>query len=154
MINIGLIGTGYIGPIHLDALSRIEGVKVKKVCDVNESLAVKTAEKYNVPESCTDYKEIINDDDIDVIHNCATNRFHYPITMAALEREKHVLSEKPLAMKLEEAEELVETAEKKGVVTGVDFCYRYYPLVQEIAVKIKKGNFSVISLSIQMRSTA
>jgi predicted dehydrogenase len=146
MINIGLIGTGYIGPIHLDALSRIEGVKVKKVCDVNESLAVRTAEKYNVPECCTDYMEIINDDDIDVIHNCATNRFHYPITMAALEREKHVLSEKPLAMKLEEAEELVVTAEKKGVVTGVDFCYRYYPLVQEIAVKIKKGELGKVRM--------
>ena len=146
MITIGLIGTGYIGPIHLEALSRIEGVKVKTVCDVNESLAGRAAEKYNIPEICCDYMEIIKDDKIDVIHNCATNRFHYPINMAALQREKHVLSEKPLAMKLGEAAELVELAEKKGVVTGVDFCYRYYPLVQEMAVKVKNGELGKVRM--------
>jgi predicted dehydrogenase len=139
MINIGLIGTGYIGPIHLDALSRIEGISIKAVCDVNEALAERTAKKFNVPKWCGNHMEIINDDDIDVIHNCATNRFHYEITKAALERGKHVLSEKPLAMNLKEAGELVELAEKNGLVTGVDFCYRYYPVVQEMAVMIKKG---------------
>jgi predicted dehydrogenase len=146
MINVGLIGTGYIGPIHLDALSRIEGISIKAVCDINESLAEMTAKKYNVPKWCSNHMDIINDDDIHVIHNCATNRFHYGITKAALEREKHVLSEKPLAMNLKEAGELVDLAEKKGLVTGVDFCYRYYPVVQETAVRIKKGDLGKVRI--------
>ena len=52
---------------------------------------------------------------------------------AAIEKGKHILSEKPLAMTLEEAEELTELAEKKGIVTGINFCYRYYPVVLEMA---------------------
>ena len=146
MITVGLIGAGYIGPIHLEALSRIEGIKVKAVCDVNISLAEQAAKRYNIGKWCGKNVEIIDDDEIEVIHNCTPNKFHYPITKAALERGKHVLSEKPLAMKLGEAEELVEIAEKKGVVTGVDFCYRYYPVVQDMAVKVKRGDLGTVRM--------
>ena len=146
MINVGLIGTGYIGPIHLEALSRIGGVKVKAVCDINQSLAEQTAKKYLVEFAYSDYKKILDDDEIEVIHNCTPNKFHYSITKEALEKGKQVLSEKPLAMKLDEAEELVELAEKKGVVAGVDFCYRYYPVVQEAAVKVRKGDLGKVRM--------
>jgi predicted dehydrogenase len=100
MITVGLIGAGYIGPIHLEALSRIEGIKVKAVCDANISLAEQAAKRYNIGKWCSKSVEIIDDDEIEVIHNCTPNKFHYPITKEALERGKHVLSEKPLAMKL------------------------------------------------------
>ena len=107
MIKVGLIGAGYIGPIHLEALTRIGGIKVDTVIDANRQ--------------------------IDVIHNCTPNKFHYEINKKALQAGKHILSEKPLAMSTQEAEELVELAEKKGSVTGIDFCYRYYPVVQDMA---------------------
>lgn len=139
MINVGVIGTGYIGPVHIEALNRISGVKVKAVTDANLELARKTAEKYNIENVYKNYTEILQDHEIEVIHNCTPNRLHYGITKEAIEAGKHILSEKPLAMTLNEAEELVELAEKKGIVTGIDFCYRYYPVVQEMAVRVRRG---------------
>lgn len=140
MIKIAVIGTGYIGPVHIEALSRISGIKVVAVCDTTIELARKTADRYNIEKAIGDPKEVINDPGIDVIHNCTPNKFHYAITKEAMEQGKHVLSEKPLAMNQHEAAELVALAEKKRVVTGIDFCYRYYPVVQEMAVRVRRGD--------------
>ena len=140
MIKVGLIGTGYIGTIHLNALARIGCIEVKTVVDVNSDLALKAAADYNIKNAVTDYREVIRDPGIDVIHNCTPNKYHYQITKEAMEAGKQVLSEKPLAMNLREAEDLVNIAEKKGSVTGIDFCYRYYPVVQEMAARIKRGD--------------
>ena len=146
MIRIGVIGTGYIGPIHIEALSRISGIKVTAVADANIELARGTAKRYNIDKAVADYKDVINDPDIDVIHNCTPNKYHYPITKEAMEAGKHVLSEKPLAMTLEEAEDLVAIADKNGIVTGIDFCYRYYPVVQEMAVRIRRGDLGDVRM--------
>ena len=146
MITVGLIGAGYIGPIHLGALARLGGVRVKTVIDVNGELAKKAAAAYNVPNSGTDHREVIKDPEIDVIHNCTPNKYHYQITKEAMEAGKQVLSEKPLAMDLKEAEELVELAEKKRAVTGIDFCYRYYPVVQEMAVRVRRGDAGAVRM--------
>lgn len=146
MITVGLIGAGYIGPIHLGALARLGGVRVKTVIDVNGELARKAAAAYNVPNSGMDHREVINDPEIDVIHNCTPNKYHYQITKEALEGGKQVLSEKPLAMDLKEAEELVELAEKKRAITGIDFCYRYYPVVQEMAVRVRRGDAGAVRM--------
>ncbi len=146
MITVGLIGAGYIGPIHLGALSRLGGVRVKTVIDVNGELAEKAAAAYNVPNSGTDHREVIDDPGIDVIHNCTPNKYHYQITKEALNAGKQVLSEKPLAMDLKEAEELVELAEKKRAITGIDFCYRYYPVVQEMAVRVRRGDAGTLRM--------
>ncbi|MBA7466685.1 Inositol 2-dehydrogenase/D-chiro-inositol 3-dehydrogenase [subsurface metagenome] len=146
MITVGLIGAGYIGPIHLGALARLGGVRVKTVIDVNGELAKKAAAAYNVPNSGTDHREVIKDPEIDVIHNCTPNKYHYQITKEAMEAGKQVLSEKPLAMDLKEAEELVELAEKKRAVTGIDFCYRYYPVVQEMAVQVRRGDAGAVRM--------
>jgi predicted dehydrogenase len=146
VITVGLIGTGYIGPIHLEALRRLEGIQIKAVCDVNPALAKKTAERYDIPRACDSYLDILNDDTIEVIHNCTPNKYHYTINKQAMERGKHVLSEKPLAMDLAEAAELVELVDKKGVQNGINFCYRYYPVVQEMAVRIKRGDLGEVRM--------
>ena len=140
MITVGLIGAGYIGPIHLGALVRLGGVKVKTVIDANGALAAQAAAAHNIEHSGTDYREVVRDPEIDVIHNCTPNKHHFGITKEALEAGKHVLSEKPLAMSIAEAEELVELAARKKAVSGIDFCYRYYPVVQEMAVRVRRGD--------------
>ena len=146
MIHVGVIGTGYIGPIHLEALRRVEGVRIKAVCDINLELARQTAGRYDIPHAFDNPESILNDVEIDVVHNCTPNKFHFPINKRALERGKHVLSEKPLAMNLSEAAELVELAEKKGLVNGVNFCYRYYPVVQEMAVRVRRGDLGSVRM--------
>jgi predicted dehydrogenase len=139
MINVAVIGTGYIGPVHIEALRRISGVTVKGVTDANPELARKTAEKYNIEKVYRDYTEILADPSIHVIHTCAPNSMHFPMNKAAIEKGKHILSEKPLAMTLDQAEELTGLAEKKGAVTGINFCYRYYPVVLEMALRLRRG---------------
>jgi len=147
MIKVAVIGTGYIGPVHIEALRRISGVKVEAVVDTNIDLARGTAKRYNIDKACEDYKEVLKDSSIDVIHNCTPNKYHYAITKEAMEAGKHVLSEKPLAMNRHEAAELLEIAEKKGIVHGIDFCYRYYPVVQDMAVRIRRGDLGDVRMA-------
>jgi len=109
MINVAVIGTGYIGPVHIEALRRISGITVKGVRDANPELARKTAEKHNI--GYEDYTEILADSSIHVIHTRSPNSLHFPMNKAAIEKGKHILSEKPLAMTLDEAKELTELAE-------------------------------------------
>jgi len=80
MIKVGVIGAGYIGCVHLEELSRIGGVKVKRVIDVNDKLAKRAAANYNIELSSTDFRDVLNDPEIDVIHNCTPNKFHFEIT--------------------------------------------------------------------------
>jgi predicted dehydrogenase len=144
MIRVGLIGTGYIGPVHLDALSRLGGVKVTRVADTNATLAAQACARFNIEQHGTDWREVVADPSIDVIHNCTPNKFHYEINRAALEAGKQVLSEKPLAMTVEEAEDLVALADRKKAVVGLDFCYRYYPIVQEMAARVRRGDAGTV----------
>ena len=146
MVNVGLIGTGYIGPIHLNALARIGGVKVKRVADVNGELARKAAADYNIEQSGTDWREVVRDPGIDVIHNCTPNKYHFEINKEALNQGKQVFTEKPLCMDLKEADELVNLAEKKKAVTGIGFCYRYFPAVQEMAARVRRGDAGAVRL--------
>lgn len=146
MIDVAIIGAGYIGPVHIEALRRLEGVRVKAVCDVNLDLARQIARRYDIPVVADKPDVILDDAGIGAVHNCTPNKFHYPLNKKALERGKHVLSEKPLAMNLAEAAELVELADKKGVVNGVNFCYRYYPVVQEMAVRVARGDLGAVRM--------
>src|SRR5512137_1709595 len=147
MINVAVIGTGYIGPVHIEALRRVSGVTVKGVTDANADLARRTAERYNIPTVYGDYREVLADPSIQAVHVCSPNRLHFAMNREAIEKGKHILSEKPLAMTLEEAEELTELAEKKGIVTGVDFCYRYYPVVLEMAVRVRRGDAGPVRMA-------
>ena len=146
MIKVAVIGTGYIGPVHIEALRRISGVQVTTVVDTNIELARSTAKRYNIEKACSDYQEVLKDPAIDAIHNCTPNKYHYGITREAMQAGKHVMSEKPLAMTREEAEELVEVANTTGIVHGIDFCYRYYPVVQDMAVRIRRGNLGDVRM--------
>jgi len=139
MLNAGVIGTGYIGPLTIEALRRLGDVKVKAVCDANLELAQRTAAKYDIEKVYADWREVVDDPSIDVVHTCSPNRLHYAMNKACIEAGKHILSEKPLAMTLAEAEDLTVLAEKRGLVNGVNFCYRYYPLVLEMAARVLRG---------------
>jgi predicted dehydrogenase len=139
MINAAVIGTGYIGPLTIQALRRLGNVRVTGVCDANRDLARQIAAKYDVKKVYARWQEVVEDRSVDVVHTCSPNRFHYEMNKAAIGAGKHVLSEKPLAMTVAEAEELAVLSGKAGVVTGVNFCYRYYPLVLEMSSRIRSG---------------
>lgn len=130
-INAGIIGTGFIGPAHVEALRRLGYVNVAAVAERDQELAQAKADELSIPTAYGDYHEMLADPDIDVIHNCTPNHLHFEVNRDIMAAGKHVVSEKPLAMNSAESRELVELANKAGVVNAIDFNYRYMPLVQQ-----------------------
>lgn len=144
MPDVAVIGTGYIGAVHLDTLLRIPGVRVKALVDANLEPATRLAQRYGIPTVVADYRELLDDPDIEVVHNCTPNHLHFPITRDLLEAGKHVLSEKPLAITAAEARALRDLAQARGRVTAVNFCYRYYPTVQEAAARVRTDQIGAV----------
>jgi len=142
--RVAVIGTGYIGAVHIEQLMRLPNVIIAGIADKNSNLASETDRRYNIGKIYKDAAEVIADRTIDVIHNCTPNNFHYEINRQSLDAGKQVFSEKPLALSAKESSELVRLAEKKKAVTGINFCYRYYPVVQEAAVRIAKGEIGTV----------
>lgn len=143
-INAGIIGTGYIGPAHLEALRRIGGIEVVAVAEANQDIAKAKARQLNIPDAYGDYRQMFKDDRIEVIHNCTPNHLHYQVNVDILKSGRHCISEKPLGMNSLESRKLVQLAQSKGLVNAVNFNYRYYPLVQQAAAMVRKGDLGRI----------
>jgi predicted dehydrogenase len=131
MITAGIIGTGFIGPAHVEALRRLGFVEVAAVAENGQELAQAKAHALSIPKAYGDYRKLLADPEIKVVHNCTPNHLHFAINKEILAAKKHVISEKPLAMNSTESRELVWRAKEAGVVHAVDFNYRYMPLVQQ-----------------------
>ena len=139
MLKAGIIGTGYIGPAHIEGLRRINTVQIKAVAEANQELADAKAKLLGIPDAYGDYREMLKDDSIDVIHNCTPNFMHLQVNKDILNAGKHCISEKPLGMNSKESAELVALAKEKGLVNAVNFNYRYYPIVQQARMMVKNG---------------
>ena len=139
MLKTGVIGLGFIGPVHIEALRRTGMADIVAVADQNRAAADACASKYNIPKSYTDYRDMLKNTEIDVIHICAPNFLHYEIAKAVLESGKHVICEKPLAICADEGRELVNLAKEKKKVGVTSFNLRFYPLVQQARAMVQKG---------------
>lgn len=139
-IRAGVIGMGFIGVSHVEAIRRIGGAQMVAVADTNYELAKAKAEEYSISKCYKTVEELLADDDIDVVHNCTPNFLHTEINKKIIKAGKHVFSEKPLAMTHEESEELLKRlAERPSIVDGVNFCYRMNPLALDMKAKVKNG---------------
>lgn len=130
-IKAGIIGTGFIGPAHIEALRRLGFVEVAAVSERDQALADRKAAELSIPKGYGDYKQLLADPEIQVVHNCTPNHLHFGVNCDIIAAGKHVISEKPLAMNSTESRELVKRVEKAGVVNAINFNYRYMPLVQQ-----------------------
>jgi predicted dehydrogenase len=139
-IKAGLIGTGFIGPAHLEAVRRLGFVEVVALAERDQATADQKAALLGVPRAYGDYRALLADPEIEVVHNCTPNNLHFEINTALLEAGKHCVSEKPLAMTSQESRALVALAAKTGLVNAVDFNYRFYPLVQHAKAMCDDGD--------------
>jgi predicted dehydrogenase len=130
-IKTGIIGTGFIGPAHVEALRRLGFVDVVAVAERGQELAEAKAQALSIPKAYGDYKALLADSEIQVVHNCTPNHLHFAINKEIIAAGKHVVSEKPLAMNSKESAELVRLVKDAGVVNAINFNYRYMPLVQQ-----------------------
>lgn len=143
-INAAIFGTGFMGRVHLEAVRRLEHVDVIAIAGRNRDAAYKLGSGFSVPYITTDYRQILADPTIDAIHICTPNAQHFPMAMAALEAGKHVMCEKPLATTVDEAGELLATAQKKGLRNAVCHNLRYYPMVQQMRRMCEAGDLGDI----------
>lgn len=140
MINVGIIGSGFIGPVHIEALRRLGFVQVVALCDGTLEQAQEKAQALNIPHAYGNVEELLAHPDLHVVHNCTPNHLHAQINRQILRAGKHVFSEKPLCMTPEEAHELVELAEQAGVVHGVSFVYRQFAMVRQAQSMVREGS--------------
>ena len=145
-LRAGIIGSGMMGPIHTEALRRLGYVEVVALAELNEAQARAKCEALEIPRAYGDYRALIADPDVQVVHNCTPNAMHFEISKAILAAGKHVVSEKPLARNLKESSQLVELAQKAGVVNAIHFNYRNYPLVQQMRAMVKSGELGRLFL--------
>jgi len=143
---VGVIGSGFVGPIHIEGLRRLGFVDVVALAESNIELAKKKANLFNIEKFYGDYRELLKDPTIEVVHNCTPNFMHFKINKDIILAGKHIISEKPLAMNSAESSELVRLAKKAGVVNGINFNYRFYPIIQHIKNIIKNKEIGEVKL--------
>ncbi|GIP59831.1 Gfo/Idh/MocA family oxidoreductase [Paenibacillus sp. FSL W8-0186] len=145
-IKAGIVGTGFIGPAHIEAIRRLGFVEVIALADSDMENARKKADELHIPLAYGNYQDMLNNDDIQVIHNCTPNHLHFEINKAAIVAGKHILSEKPLAVSSEESGELLKLAKQHQVVHGVNFNYRQYPMMKQLNQMIKEDELGDLYL--------
>ncbi|HGV3508068.1 TPA: Gfo/Idh/MocA family oxidoreductase [Klebsiella michiganensis] len=140
MIQVGIIGSGFIGPAHLEALRRVGDIEVVALCDGSLEMAQQKARQLNVAHAYGSIEALLAHPGLQVVHNCTPNHLHARINRQILSAGLHVFSEKPLCMTPEEARELVALAESAGVIHGVSFVYRQFAMVQQAAAMMRNGD--------------
>jgi len=145
-IKVGVIGAGLMGPIHIEALRRLGFVEVVALCDSNQKRVEEEARRLGIPKTYVDYRKLLEDREIEVIHNCTPNFMHFEINKAVMEAGKKIISEKPLAMNSLESKKLVEIAEKTGSLNAINFNYRYFPLNQQVKAMVARGELGKINI--------
>ncbi len=146
MVKVGLLGTGYWGKNHLKSLKKLRDqgeVDSIVVCDANENI-IKEIEKYDEVSTTTNWKDLLKDGKLDMVSIVTPSPLHYSMTKEFLLAGKDVLVEKPMAMTIEECDDLISTSEKTGSGVMVGHIFRFHPGVLEIKQRIDKGEFGDI----------
>lgn len=146
-LKVAVIGCGGIANgKHLPSLSKQEPVELVAFCDIITEKAEQAAEKYGTPDAKVyeDYRELLKDGSIDVVHVCTPNDSHAAITIAALEAGKHVMCEKPIAKTAADARRMVETAKRTGKKLTVGYNNRYRPDSQHLKKVTEDGSLGEI----------
>lgn len=143
-LRAGLIGTGFIGPVHLEALKRL-GVQVTAVCGSTRS-AQDLADQWGIPEVYGDYdvKALLASPNVDVVHITSPNKVHVEQSLAALKAGKHVICEKPLGMTTKETTKLVAAVEKSDRVFAVNYMCRFFAAVLQMRAMVQRGDLGKI----------
>ena len=129
-LGMGLVGPGFVGAHHVDAVRRLGFVDVVAIAASTEASARAKADALGIPKAYGSYEALTADPDVQVVHNTTPNYLHVPVIMAALTHRKHVVSDKPLALTSEDARSLWNAAREANIVHAVTFNYRGNPLVQ------------------------
>ena len=140
-----IVGVGFIGAMHIDALRRQRNLEIVALCDSFN--AEEKAKQYGIKQWFSNYIEMFEKMKPDVVHICTPNSTHYDIAKSAIERGINFICEKPFTTTIEQAIELEAMAKEKGIKGFVNFHSRYYPMIREVREMIKAGSWEISLLS-------
>ena len=146
LTTVGIIGTGFMARAHADALARLPGVKVVAMAGRDRGRAEAVAAALGVDRGHGDWRPLVEDPTIDVVHNCTPTALHAEINLAALRVGKHVMSEKPLAATLDEGRSLVRAAAEADVLSATAFNYRFYSAVGRLRQMLASAEYEAVHL--------
>ena len=144
-IGAAVVGTGFIGVVHVEALRRL-GVQVLGMVGSSHARASERAAALNLPPAYESFEAMLGDPRVDVVHITSPNHLHFPQAAAALAAGKHVVCEKPLAMTSAESGELVRLAQATRLVNAVNFNLRFYPICRHLHQLVREGGLGDVRL--------
>jgi predicted dehydrogenase len=143
-ICAAVVGTGFIGPVHVEALRRL-GIRVKGILGSSPEKSKKAAAALGLPAAYGDYGELLGDKEVGSVHIASPNRVHRAQVLAAFDAGKHVVCEKPLGMTPSETAELVEAARRHpDLIAAVNYNVRFYPLCLHARSLVRRGGIGQI----------
>lgn len=141
-LRVGVVGAGFIGVAHIEALRRLGYIDVVALADPID--VAQKAERLSIPHSFTNHRDMLDTLELDAVHICTPNHLHREIAVAALEKGVHVICEKPFCCTLEEADAMVEAAERSGKVCAVNYHNRFYPMAFQLHRMVEEGELGKV----------
>jgi predicted dehydrogenase len=151
-LGIGLIGYGGIGKVHILGYKSLStyydlgpnDIELVGVCTAHEDTGQRAKERHGFLYNCVDYRKLLDDKRIHIIDCTAPNYLHHAMVTDAIEKGKHVYCEKPLAMNVREAEDIVQKASRSKVKCQIVFNYRFVPALIRAKQLIDRGREAVL----------
>jgi predicted dehydrogenase len=143
-ISVGVIGCGYWGPLLVRNLKGVPNCQLKAICDVSDSRLKHLKALYPEIEGVTDHERFLNGLNLDAVVIATPVKYHYPLAKASLLAGKHTFIEKPMASSSAECEELIEIAERTGLVLMIDHTFLYSAPVRKIVEIVEAGDIGDI----------
>jgi predicted dehydrogenase len=144
-LRAAVIGTGFIGPVHVRA-ARLAGAEVVGVAASSPESARRAAADLGVERAFDSSEEAAEHPDVDVVHVCTPNHLHEPLALRALAAGKHVICEKPVALDAAGAERVRRAGEAAGRVVAVPFVYRFSPVIRDARALVAGGEVGAVRL--------
>ena len=138
-VGMGIVGIGFAGSLHVEAVRRLGFVDVVAVASSSLESAQRKADEYCIPKAYGNYDALVSDPAVQVVHNTTPNHLHSAVNMAAIGRHKHIVCDKPLAITSSDARTVWRAAEAAEVVHAMIFNYRGNPCVQQARHMITRG---------------
>lgn len=138
-VRVGVIGVGQIGKHHLENYTKVPGVEVVALADVNAEELARVGEKYKVQRRHTDFRQLLRDSDIEAVDVCLHNNFHAPVSIAAIEAGKHVYCEKPIAGSYVDGVAMVQAAQRTGRLLSIQLSSLFSKETKAARRLIKEG---------------
>jgi len=145
-VGFGVIGAGIWGTVHARVYAEDPRVRLVAICDIDRKKAKEVADKFGAESYYTDFQELVDNPDITAVSVATPDFTHFQPAMAAINKGKHLLIEKPIATRVEEAAKILEEAKKTKIKLMVDFHNRWNPCFLKIKSSIEKGEVGEVSL--------